>query len=753
MRSSIRFGLVAVGTLALLTIGFVTFRARLEPTAQAQRNGSLPAPNNAVQVAGCDGTATPSRTNPCLVISSFRQNGPAGTQDEFVEIFNASTQPVTVSSLSDDPGTLGAANGIGVFVSAGNGRHPVFGQTANIASLACQVPGATIINGRRWYLCGGRTYSLSALGTNSGAVHSVPDMVIGDGTAATATQDIPDDAGMALLNIGSNIVTQCVIGSAGCPSGFNYSDPGGGGSGSAVVLDKVGFNPYGPGSPENSGPGVYPGNIYPSLAAQYCEGTLVPALVPGGLAKNLGCLQPVGDASTVTLGPNAPCPGAGINGPGTFGVTAINPLYTTGGPVGQYDTIFPVTDSGFITRADGAPSATRKCYGESGQYKIERRRSTQTFAQASGEIHKDSFNSVAVVVSPPQDTRGACSQATVAAPGICGNNDDFILDAPNPSTNNVGLTLSGVSLVTSVLGNAWPHACDDAVGPCTSLTPNGAPKIIGNTQFTQEPFDICQGAVIPCSLNGLGPRNAERRYAQDPNIHGTNNDPFGTFIIRLRYTNNLGAATTGQRWRINDISTLCGGQTPTTTVINNPPAPPGTPQQQIGVATQEARNLRGPDFSTIPAQTPLPSCQGEGSDAGPNNVYTAIFKGVNHYGEIVVDSSGVARVVWGSVLEDVFVSPNPRPATGALAPFGGGSNASFVANTTTVGGLTLNVAPLGPSAIPNLGDGVSGGTGTYALPIPNTNRIFIAFKFGVVRSGRFKLALGREIGTSAAPLN
>jgi hypothetical protein len=737
MRSSIRFGLVAVGTLALLTIGFVTFRARLEPTAQAQRN---------TQVAGCDGTIAPSRTNPCLVISSFRENGPAGTQDEFVEIFNASTQPVTVSTLSDDP--AGSANGIGVFVSAGNGRHPIFGQAANVSSLACQIPGNTIINGRRWYLCGGQTYSLSNLGANSGVQHSVPDQIIGQGTANTGTQDIPDDAGLALLNLGSNITTQCVIGSAGCPTGFNYSDPNTNAFGSAVVLDKVGFNPYGPGSPENTGPGVYPVNIYPSLAAQYCEGTLVPSLVPGGLAKNLGCLQPVGDASTITLGPNAPCPGGG-----PFFVSPTNPQYTTGGPGGQYDTVFPVVDSGFITRADGAPSATRKCYGESGQYKIERRRSGQTFNNASGEIHKDSYSSVAVNVTPPQNTTGACVQTGTAAPTICGNNDDFILDAPNPASNNVGLTESGVSLVTSVLGNAWPHACDDAIGPCTSLNPNGAPKIIGNTLFTQNFFDICAGAVIPCTLNGNGPRNAERRYAQDPNIQGTNNDPFGTFIIRLRYTNNTGSTTGGQRWRINDLSTLCGGQTPTTTNISTAPNPPGTPQLAGGVGTQEARNLRGPDFSTIPAQTPLPSCQGEGSDAGNPPAFTAILKGVNHYGEIVVDSSGVAQVVWGTVLEDVFAAPNPRPATGALAPFGGGSNSTFVANTTVVGNTTLNVAPAGPAPITLIGDGVSGGTGTFAFPIPNTNTIRIAFKFGVGRSGRFKLFLGREIATAATPIN
>lgn len=752
MRSLIRYSLVAVGTLALLTIGFVTFHARLEQKAQAQIRP--------FQVAGCDVSIAPSTgadgtpRNPCLVISSFRENGPNGTQDEFVEIFNASNRDILVSDLSNDP--QDKSLGIGVFVSAGNGNHPTFGQAANVSSLACQIPGATIIKARRWYLCGGGDgldadllpdYSLSALGTNSGVQHSIPDQLIGAGTAGSGTKDIPDDAGIALLNIGSNIVTQCVISSLGCPSGFNYPDPAQGGTGSAVVLDKLGFNPYGPGSPMNTGPGVYPGNIYPSLAAQYCEGTLIPSLVPGGLAKNLGCLQPVGDASTITLGPGQPCPPAPPLPPGPpFFVEALNPIYTTSGPGAQYDTRFPVVDGGFIRRADGAPSGVKKCYGESGQYKVERRRSGQTFNADSGEIHKDSYNSMTINVSPPQNTEGACAQPGL---GICGNSDDFILDAPNPSQNNVGLTESGTSRVTSVLGNAWPHACDDLAGNCDRIAPQGAPAIIGNTQFTQNPFDTCAGAVIPCTVNQLGPRNAERRYAQDPNILGTNNDPFGTFILRLRYTNNLGSATQGQRWRINDVSTLCGGQTGTSTVIATPPNPPGLPQLSGGVATQEARNLRGPDFSTIPAQTPTPSCQGEGSDTG---VFTAIFKAVNHYGEVVVDSSGTARVVSGSVLEDVYLSPSPTPVTGSLQPFGGGSNSTFVINTQTVASSTPYVALLGPAAITNIGDGVGGGTGKFGVSIASGATYRIAFKFGVVRSGRFKLFLGREIATSASPL-
>ncbi|HVQ40013.1 MAG TPA: hypothetical protein VMS31_20915 [Pyrinomonadaceae bacterium] len=668
MRSLLRYGLVAVGTLELLTIGFVTFRARLEQKVQ----GQTPA-----QVSGCNATAAPSLTNPCLVISSFRHNGPGGDADEFVEIFNASTVSVTVSSLSTD------GNGIGVFVSAGHGFNPQFGEAAkDVASLACQIPGATVIPGRRWFLCVGTAYSLGARGVNSGTTHSTGDMVIGTGTALLGTSNIPDDAGMALLSLGSNISTQCNLLVPGCLTGFKF------GSEDAVVLDKVGFDPYGPSSPSNAGVGGYPDNIYPSLAHQYCEGK---------------CLSPVGDASVIPLGPAILCPTS---------VTQANPLYTIAGPSGQHDTVFPVVDGGFIRQANGTFSSTHKCYGESGQYKIERRRSGQTFTASAGDIHRDSWNSIT----------GTCTASP--APAVCGNADDFILVTPNPASA-VGQTLSGISAVKSVLGAAAPHNLS-------------APRPIGQTQFTQDAFDTCSGAIIPCTPGQLGPRNAQRRYELDPNILGTNNDVFGTLIIRHRFVNSTGFAVTGVRWRIDDISGLCGAQTGVA----------GTTSQ---VATQEARNLRLPNAST-PAISPVPSCQGEGSDSG---AFTALLKAVNHHGEVVFDSSGTARIVWGTVLEDVFTAPAPHPATGALQPFGGGGNSSFVLNSTTVGSATPYVAGAGSSAITNIGDGVSGGTGSFAVPTMSsaaTNTIRVAFKFGVVKSGRFKLLLGREIATLATPL-
>lgn len=195
--------------------------------------------------------------NSPLVISRFRENGPAGPADEFVEIFNRSNSPVMVSTFSNDPG--GSALGIGVFASAGNGT------TSNKVSLVCRIPGNVVIDGRGYYLCGGKDYSLGRLGNNGGTSHSLPDQTIG--TAGAGVADIPNDAGLVLLDVGSDVVATCLAESDNCACGF--AAPGG----SPTVLDSVGFSRYGAGTPASS---------YPSLAGNFCEGT---------------CLQPVGDVS------------------------------------------------------------------------------------------------------------------------------------------------------------------------------------------------------------------------------------------------------------------------------------------------------------------------------------------------------------------------------------------------------------------------------------------------------------------------
>ena len=224
--------------------------------------------------------------NSPLVISRFRENGPAGPADEFVEIFNRSNSPLMVSTFSNDPG--GSALGIGVFTSAGNGT------ASNRVSLVCRIPGNTVIEGRSYYLCGGKAYSLGRLGNNGGTSHSVPDQTIGTDGAVVA--DIPNDAGLILLDVGSDNVGTCVDGNAGCPCGFAV--PGG----SPTVLDSVGFNRYGAGAPAS---------FYPSLAGNFCKGT---------------CLQPVGDVSL---------PGACTNPSAAFPVIAAGPACY--GQSGQYE--------------------------------------------------------------------------------------------------------------------------------------------------------------------------------------------------------------------------------------------------------------------------------------------------------------------------------------------------------------------------------------------------------------------------------
>lgn len=519
---------------------------------------------------GVGGACQPSCGCP-LKISRFRENGPAGTADEFVEIFNPSDSPVLVSTCSNDPAT--SANGIGVFASAGNGFNPQFGQAANVASLVCQIPGSTVIAGRGYYLCGGKDYSLGGLGNNGATSHSVPDQTIGAGNAATGTSDIPNDAGLALLNIGSNIVTPCVPGSLGCCSGFNYPDPGGGGTGSAAVYDKVGFGPYGPGSPLNV-------PTYPSQASQYCEAT---------------CLQPVGDASIITLGPNQLCP------------TTVGPPMTS----------FPVSPGGTI-------SAVPFCYGESGQYEILRRQTT--WSSTVGTLHQDTDN----------------------------NPEDFILVSPDPATGNVGLTFTGISGVTSVLG---------AAGPYNTIAP---PDMLNFTQ-----------AFFPAlTLNTTVPQ---------PNPVNPENDPLGTVTFRLSYTNNSPKTITGLRFKVDNLSTLCGNQR---LIPNSALSIPGN---------ANARNL-----------LVSPTCGTSGN--------SAILKALNSLTTSAIVNSSL-QIFHGTVLEDLSVGPLPP---GALSPFAGGVDSSFVL--------------IDDSASNPLGDGVTGGKGKFAITIFPGGVIYVQFRFGKVRT-------------------
>ncbi|HYJ86305.1 MAG TPA: hypothetical protein VEW46_09635 [Pyrinomonadaceae bacterium] len=647
MRSLVRYSLIALGLMAL-AITVAVFRPRLEQKAMAQ----IP--------TGCNPAVAPNKTDPenpnrCLVISSFRENGPAGTGDEYVELFNASIIGVNVSDLSSDP--QGTAQGIGIFASTGNGCPTNIGGgcvgAANASTLVCQIPGSVNIPGRGYYLCVGTAYSLNNLGINGGTTHSA--CLVGDRTtncqligAGNATgNNIPDDAGLALLDIGTQIIDACDIGGFLCTTGFQYS---GGVRPNAIVYDKVGFDPYQQGAPA-------PG--YPTFADQYCE---------------TKCLAPVGDMSVITAGQlQGTCP----------------PTVTQAGatwPVIQHSTLL---------------NGVARCYGESGQYKIERRRAASSFLPNpnAGDIHRDTQN----------------------------NADDFILLAPNPSSFNVGVAITGNAGVTSVLGAAGPHT-------------RKSPPILGQGVYTGAAFDIN-------NANQLGASNAERRYNLDPNILNPSNNPQGTFILRIRFVNNGNATVTGGRFRIDDISGMCGNQTgifATGVGTGNPHVAPPTNVAGLTAApaTQEARNLRLPIF---PALTPVPNCQGEGSDAG--GAFTAILKAVNMNAEQVSQASdGTLFFVNGSSIEDIAVAAAAPPNGGTnLSPLGGGGDNSLVINSQ----LPSNA----------VGDGVSGGPGTFAFTQPasgsttsSTRVLRVGFRFGVVRAGRFKVLLGREMA-GPSPVN
>jgi predicted extracellular nuclease len=113
----------------------------------------------------------PPATSGQLLISEFRNSGPNGVNDEFIEIYNNTNSAHTVQS-SD--------------VSAG------YGVVAQDNILRCTIPNGTVIPARGHYLC-----------VNS-AGYSLGNYPAGVGTTATGdatyTADIPDNNGVALFN-------------------------------------------------------------------------------------------------------------------------------------------------------------------------------------------------------------------------------------------------------------------------------------------------------------------------------------------------------------------------------------------------------------------------------------------------------------------------------------------------------------------------------------------------------------------------
>ena len=110
-----------------------------------------------------------------LVISEFRLRGPAGAEDEYVEVHNATSGAITVTTTDASAGyAIAASDGI----------------------VRCIIPNGTVIPARGHYLCTNSDgYSLAAHPAG------VATNATGD---ASFTADIPDNVGVALFNTATN---------------------------------------------------------------------------------------------------------------------------------------------------------------------------------------------------------------------------------------------------------------------------------------------------------------------------------------------------------------------------------------------------------------------------------------------------------------------------------------------------------------------------------------------------------------------
>jgi len=106
-----------------------------------------------------------------LIIDAFRLRGPAGANDEYVQIYNGNASPHTVAAISGTGYAIAASDGV----------------------VRCTIPNGTVIPAHGHFLC----VNNAAGGYSIGAYPSGNGTATGD---AAFTTDIPDNAGIALFN-------------------------------------------------------------------------------------------------------------------------------------------------------------------------------------------------------------------------------------------------------------------------------------------------------------------------------------------------------------------------------------------------------------------------------------------------------------------------------------------------------------------------------------------------------------------------
>jgi hypothetical protein len=133
-----------------------------------------------------------------LVISEFRFNGPAGTNDEFIELYNTTNSPIIVSAFDGSGGfTVAAPN------------------TSGVLTTLATIPTGATIPARGHYLIANNSpggYSLSDYG---GTGSAAPD--------ATYTADIPDNSGVAIFR--TTTPANFTLANRLDAAGFSTADP------------------------------------------------------------------------------------------------------------------------------------------------------------------------------------------------------------------------------------------------------------------------------------------------------------------------------------------------------------------------------------------------------------------------------------------------------------------------------------------------------------------------------------------------